>query len=179
MAEVITGEFSKYRNPLIDAHASMRVWIWDCGPEKPEAPTRPVAPKGSEGDPEYDLAVIEFREQKENYDEALRRYGQQKKEYAEFQKRMGGPVEIWQWSCDARDTFKHDARAVEEGRQKEVRYYLSSRTRGHSHLKNGGLPKGMKPGHGQQANLERQIAGDKEFLAALKADPQFGQEMSP
>jgi hypothetical protein len=42
---------------------------------------------------------------------------------------------------------------------------------------NTGLPKGMKPGHGHEANLRRQIAGEKEFEAALMADPQFGQEM--
>lgn len=179
MVDVAIGEFVKYRNPLIEANASLRVWVWDCGPEKPVPPERPIAPKGVEGDPEYDLAKLDFRELLEKYDDDLRRYGEQKKEYAEFQKRMGGPVEIWQWSVDARDTFRHDARAVEQGRQKKLRYYLSSRTRGYEKLKNRGLPVGIKPGHGHQANLERQIAGDKEFIAALKADPQFGQELTP
>lgn len=179
MADVAIGEYVKYSNPLIEANASMRVWLWDCGPEKPVQPQRPEPPTGKQGDPEFDLATIEFREALENYDEALRRWGQEKKDYAEFQKRMGGPVEFWQWSVDARDSFRHDAKAVAEGRQKKIRYYLSSRTKGYEKLKNRGLPIGMKPGHGHQANLERQIAGDKEFLAALKADPHFGQELTP
>jgi len=51
---------------------------------------------------------------------------------------------------------------------------LSSRTRGSGNLENFGLPNGVKPGPGHRENLERAIAGDKEFIDALKADPHFG-----
>lgn len=177
MAEVQTGEFVKYRSNLIDALASMKVWLWDMGPEKPVAPKRPNVPKGKEGDPEYDLAVLEFKEQLELYEDALKRYRNQKVEFAAFNTQMGGPVEVLMWSCDAADALRRDAKAIDEGRQTRPRWCISARTRGYQKLPNGGLPEGVKPGHGHQANIERQIAGDKEFLAALKADPVFGQEM--
>lgn len=177
MAEIQTGEFSKYRSNLIDAHAAMKVWLWDMGPEKPVAPKRPAVPKGREGDPEYDLALLEFKEQLEQYEDGLRRYRAAKVEYAEFERNMGGPVEMLMWSTDAGDALRADHRAVEQRRQTKPRWCISARTRGYEKLPNGGLPEGLKPGHGQQANIERQIAGDKEFLAAMKADPVFGQEM--
>lgn len=176
MAEVQTGEFSKFRSNLIDMHADMKVWLWDCGPEKPVAPKRPKPPIGKEGSPDYDLSVLEFKEHIENYEDGLRAYARAKKEYADFEKRNGGPIELMQWSCDARDTLKYDALAVKEGRQTKARWHLSARTRGYDKLENRGLPEGMKPGHGHQAAMERQIAGEKEFVKALQADPVFGQE---
>jgi hypothetical protein len=184
MAEVRTGEFSSYRSNLIDMHSDMKVWLWDLGPAKPVAPKRPDPPSGKQGDPEYDLAVIEFKESLENYEAALKAYAQSKKDYAHWERSEGGPIERMFWSCDAADALRNDAKAVEEFRQPDLRYYMSARTRGwgerfvkHPKLQRNGLPHGMTPGRGQQANLERQLAGEKEFVGILKSDPVFGQEM--
>jgi hypothetical protein len=176
VAEVVTGEFSKYRSNLIDAHADMKVWLWDCGPTEPDLPDAPDPPSGKEGDPKYDLAKLKYKRQLRAYEEALLKYEKDLAEYHHFQKHFGGPIEHMQWSVDARDTLQNDQRAVKEGRQLKARWYLSSRTRGHERLKNFGLPLGMTPGHGHQAALERQLAGEKEFVKALEADPVFGQE---
>lgn len=176
MAEVQTSEFSKFRSNLIDMHSDMKVWLWDCGPHDPHLPVPPDPPTGKEGDPKYDLAKLQFKRKLRDYEEALLRFERDLAEYNDFQKRYGGPIEVLQWSCDARDTLKWDALAVKEGRQPATRWHLSSRTRGHDKLPNRGLPKGMVPGHGHQAAIERQIAGEKEFVAAMKADPVFGQE---
>jgi hypothetical protein len=176
MAEVVTGEFSKYRSNLLDMHADMKVWLWDTGPTEPDLPDAPDAPTGKEGDPKYDLAKLVYKRKLKGYEDALLKYERDLAEYKDFQKRYGGPIEVLQWSCDARDTLKWDALAVAEERQAEPRWHLSARTRGHEKLKNMGLPPGMKPGHGHQAAIERQIAGEKEFVAALAADPVFGQE---
>lgn len=177
IVRIIDGQpVVRHAGTMTDLRDASEVWLWDCGPEKPKPPERPEAPTGKQGDPEYDLAVIEFKEQLEDYEAALKLYAQQKKEFADWEKRFGGPVEVRFWSVDARDALKHDARAVEENRQAKPRYHISARTRGFEKTKNGGLPVGMKPGRGHQANLERQIAGEAEFVAALKADPHFGQE---
>ena len=106
-------------------------------------------------------------------------YDRRVSEYKDFATRFGGPVEYQFFSCDARDALAADALAVKEGRQSRPRWHISARTRGSEKLPNAGLPSGMKPGHGQQANLERQVASDREFLAALAADPVFGQEVRP
>lgn len=152
-----------------------RVWLWDCGPAKPMAPKRPAAPKGKEGDPEYDLAKVEFAEQLEDYATALKSWKQQKQDYAKWQEGNGGPIEIVMWSCDAADALARDeAAAKKDGRER--RFYVSSRTRGHSGIPNRGLPEGVKPGHGQAENERRQREGDADLAAALKADPVFGQQ---
>lgn len=177
MAEVRTGEFALYRSNLIDSHAAMKVWLWDCGPEEPELPEPPDAPTGKDGDPKYDLAKIQFKRKLKAYEDALLRFEQQTIEFTRWERQNGGPVETLHWSVDAKDAMKNDARAVSEGRQGKLRYHISARTRGYDKLKNGGLPHGVTPGHGQQAAVERAIAGEKEFLAAMKADPVFGQEM--
>jgi len=176
MAEHQIGEFVKYRSDLIDDHAKMKVWLWDCGPEKPVAPRRPERPHGKPGDPEYDLAVIELREKLEEYDQALRAYSQAKKDFAEWEKKNGGPIETVFWSVDARDALANDKRAVDEKRQTRPRYCISSRTRGYEKLPNAGLPEGMRPGHGQAENLRRQMEGDAEFANALRRDPVFGEQ---
>jgi len=177
MAEIVTGEYSRYRSNLIDAHADSKVWLWDCGPEKAKKPTSPAKPVGLAGDPDYDLAVIEWREELEKYEADLKAYKVAMREFEDWEKRMGGAIERIFWSTNARDALANDARAVEEGRQSKPRWFISSRTRGHEKLRNRGLPVGVKPGHAHQAEVDRQIAGDKEFIAALKADPQFGQEI--
>jgi hypothetical protein len=155
-----------------------QVILWDIGPSKPVAPKRPVVPKvmkeSKEGDPEYDLAKIEMAELLEEYAEALKRWKQAKIEYAAWGDR--GPVELSFWSCDAADALARDAAAVAESRQSELRYYVSSRTRGHGNRPNRGLPEGRKPGKGQ-AELERRAReGDADLVAARAADPVFGQQ---
>lgn len=159
-----------------------QVILWDVGPSKPVAPARPDVPKGKEGDPEYDLAKIEFAEALEDYQDALKVWKKQKTEYAEWHKQNDGPVEIVMWSCDAFDALARDAanapvtrnKAGEETRQ--LRYFISARTRGHSGLPNRGLPQGKRPGKGQ-AELERRMReGDSELMAARAADPVFGRQ---
>lgn len=177
MAEIITGEFSRFSSNLIDAHSDMKVWLWDCGPEEPHLPEPPDPPSGKEGDPKYDLAKIQFKRALKTYEDALIRYEAQTKEHADWHGKNGGPIEMLFWSVNAKDALINDARAVKEGRQAKPRWHLSARTRGHDKLKNGGLPLGVKPGHGHQAEIERQLAGEKEFVAAMKADPVFGQEI--
>jgi hypothetical protein len=174
MAEVVTGEFSRYRSNLIDMHVDLRVYLWDCGPEKPVLPTRPKPPEGVEGDPEYDLAVLEFQEVFETYSAALKTHRQRVAEYADWELRHGGPIEHGFWSCDARDALQNDARAVAEGRQVRPRWHLSSRTRGYEKLPNHGLPAGMIAGRGHDANVERQRQGAELLEQARRADPVFG-----
>jgi hypothetical protein len=161
---------------MLHNEAASRVWIWDCGPPKPLPPKRPEVPKGKEGDPEYDLALIEFAELKDAYAAALKAYARDKDEFAKWQKDNGGPYLIAQWSCDAQDTFANDARAVTEGRQAKRRYYMSSRTRGYSNLPNGGLPEGVKPGHKHAENMRREEAGDADMEYARRKDPVFGDQ---
>lgn len=139
MAEIRTGEFSRHRNNLIDEHRASMVVLWDCGPEKPKPPVRPIAPKGSAGDPEYDLAVIELHDAREQYEIDLKAYGAAKREHEIWWRKNGGAVECQMWSCDARDAIQHDTRAAVEGRQSRRRYYISSKTRGYAHLANNGL----------------------------------------
>jgi hypothetical protein len=158
-----------------------QVILWDIGPSKPVAPKRPDLPKGKEGDPEYDLAKVEFQEALEDYTEALKTWKRQKTEYADWHKQNGGPVEITMWSCDAHDALGRDAAAapivIKNGEEKkQLRYFISARTRGHSNLPNRGLPNGMRPGHGQGELERRMIEGDADMVAARRADPVFGKQ---
>lgn len=168
--------FTKITSNLEVDNRAMRVWLWDCGPAKPDAPKRPAVPKGREGEAEYDLAMIDFRQAIADYDEALKTYGQRKKEFAEFESRFGGPYLILFWSCDANDALSNDARAVKEGRQAQRRYYISSRTRGYEKLPNMGLPQNAKPGHGHAENMRREEEGDADMAFMRRSDPVFGQE---
>lgn len=177
MAEQQLYEGVKITGWGVDHRSMQEVWIWDCGPEKPKAPERPKTPKGAIGEPEYDLAMIEFKEALEKYADDLKTYGAKKKEHAEFESRNGGPVEMVQWSCDARDTFRYDAEAVRDGRQMKPRYHLSSRTRGHEKLPNLGLPDGVRPGKGQEENLRRLAESNADLYRARQRDPVFGQEL--
>jgi hypothetical protein len=156
-----------------------QVWLWDIGPSKPVTPKRPEIPKGREGDPEYDLAKIEFAEALEDYQAELKAWKKLKADYAEWHKTNGGPVEIVFWSCDAADALARDgANApidVKTG-EKQLRYFISARTRGSSHLPNKGLPPGKKPGHGQAELERRMIEGDADLMAARRADPVFGKQ---
>lgn len=183
MSEIRLNEHVKLSNvgdglaAMADRERSM-IFVWDCGPAIPEAPKRPVAPKGKEGDPEHDLAVVDFRQALVEYENDIKTYGARKTEYAQFQKQWGGPYEIKFWSVDARDALERDKNAVDEGRQPGKRYYISSRTRGYDGLPNGGLPGNLKPGAGHFENLRREREGDADVEAARRADPVFGtQEM--
>ena len=175
MAEVRTGEFSKYRSNLIDHHRAMMVVLWDTGPERPKPPARPDAPRGKAGDPEYDLAAIEFHDKLEQYEIDLKAYGAAKRDHEIWWRKNGGAVEFQMWSCDARDALEHDANAVSEARQHKRRYYISSKTRGYQHLENRGLPPGIEPGHGQDQNLKRQANDDRALAIARREDPVFGE----
>jgi hypothetical protein len=169
MAKVQTGEYSSYSNNLIDELGKSKVFLWDCGPEEPLPPDEPDPPPVN--DP---LALLRHKRAVKRYEEALLIYDRNEAEFQHWQKNVRGPVEIVMWSCDARDALEHDGRAVADKRQQKLRYYLSSRTRGYEKLRNFGLPNGMTPGAGHQDNLDRQIAGEKEFIEVLKKDPQFG-----
>ncbi|MGD1017298.1 MAG: hypothetical protein ABR863_12800 [Roseiarcus sp.] len=180
MAETIQlNEFIKLSNlgpdavAMADRERSM-VYVWDCGPTAPSAPRRPVAPKGKEGDPEFDLAMVDFRQALVDYEADLKTYGARKEEFAHWQRQNGGPIELKMWSVDARDAFARDGKAVDEGRQPAKRYFISSRTRGHESLPNQGLPGNLKPGKGHLENLRREREGDADLDAARRADPIFG-----
>ena len=123
---------------MADRERSM-VYLWDCGPTAPSAPKRPVAPRGKEGDPEFDLAMVDFRQALLDYEADLRTYGARKDEFAKWQTQNGGPFEIKMWSVDARDALAIDERVVKEGLQPAKRYFISSRTRGFESLAQPGL----------------------------------------
>lgn len=162
------GEFTKVTNTLSPELAKTFVILWDIGPLKPVAPARPKPPKGTQGDAEYDLLMIEFKEELENYEAGLKAYGRAKVEYADWQKREGGAIERMFYSCDAADALARDPK----------RYFISASTRGHEKTKNHGLPTGVSSGKGQAENMRRQQEGEEEFIRARRADPVFGQEMT-
>lgn len=164
------GEFTRVTNSLAPELAKTYVFLWDIGPIKPTAPVKPTLPKGKEGEPEHDLAVIEFKGELDEYAEALKAYGVAKKEFAAWQKNQGGAIELRMFSCDAHDALE---RAPD-------RYFISASTRGHDGLKNHGLPAGHKPGRGHEANIERARQGEAEFNSARARDPVFGNpELRP
>lgn len=144
--------------------ASMFVILWDIGPQKPSAPVKPPLPKGKEGEPEYDIAMIEFKEGLDAYAEARKAYLVALSEHSRWQKDQGGAIERQFYSCDAFDALSRDPE----------RYYISASTRGHERLKNHGLPAGYKPGRGHAENVRRAEEGEAEFAALKRADPVFG-----
>lgn len=160
-------EFTKVTSNNEADNRSMMVVLWDLGPSKPVQPKRPKAPTGKEGDPAFELAKVEFAEELEEYQAEMKAHKQAKIDFAEFEKRYGGPYEIPMWSCDAND-------ALERG---QGRYCISSKTRGYEKTKNGGLPEGVKPGHGQAENERREREGIADFEAARRSDPVFGAEV--
>ncbi len=145
---------------------ALRVWLWDIGPRKAIPPKRPDVPKGQEGSPEYDLAIIEFKESLEEYEAALKAYSRAKKEYAKWQTDNGGAIETEWWKCDADDALERDPN----------RYYVSSRTRGLQNLPNRGLPVGVKQGHGQADIERRRREGEEGLEDARRRDPVFGEQ---
>lgn len=129
----------------------MREKIWDLGPQAPKAPAKPEPPKGKDGDPDYELAKVEFEHALAIYREDLLAYGRQTKEYREWKKRDGGPVQIDLWTVDANEAMRRDP----------DRYVKS-------------LPRGTKPGRAHFENLEREKAREEDLEADRKRDPQFG-----
>lgn len=146
--------------------ASMYVILWDIGPQKPTAPVKPATPKGKEGEAEYDIAMVEFREQLDAYATARKAYLQGLEDWQKWQKREGGAIERQFYSCDAYDALARDPE----------RYFISASTRGHEKLKNHGLPAGYKPGPGHAENVRRAQEGDEEFARLRAADPVFGTQ---
>jgi len=171
MADVSISEHTKLTGGGADFaaladQAASRVWLWDLGPKKPEMPKRPQMPAGKEGEPAFDLAMVDFREQILDYETAVKAYRADKTAFDAFAVRYGGPYEISMWSADASDALKNDAH----------RYCISARTRGYTSLKNGGLPVGMKPGKGHAENMRRMAEGDADLAAIKRRDPVFGDQ---
>lgn len=160
-------EFTKVTNNLEGDLDLTWVYLWDKGPAKPVPPKRPVLPTGKTGDPEYDLAMIEFKETLEDYERALRIYSKAKIDFSEWWEKNGGPYEIKRHSCDATEALERDPN----------RYCVSARTRGHGARTNQGLPDGMKPGKSHYENLARIEAGESDMEAARRSDPVFGSEV--
>ena len=174
MAKVQTGEFSSYSSNLIDELGKSKVYLWDIGPEEPMPPTEPEPPALPFADPKYHLENLRHKRAVKRFEDELIIYERNEAEFQHWHRNVRGPVELVMWSCDARDALEHDGRAVADKRQKKLRYYISSRTKGYEKTQNFGLPKDVEPGPGHQDNLLRQFAGEKEFVEALKKDPQFG-----
>lgn len=144
---------------LLADQQSMMVRIWDLGPSEGEIPAKPELPKGKEGSPEYDLAMIDFRADLANYETALKAFAQAKKDFAAWQKTYGGPYEIEMFSVDAREALGISP----------DRYMVSD-----DRLPNHGLPKGRKPGpwHADEKKRQEEL---KRFSAQQVArDPVFG-----
>jgi hypothetical protein len=156
--------FTKFSGDLVTNTPTLRVWLWDTGPIPPIAPARPKPPKGQEGDPEYDLAMIDFREQMHDYEKALLNYRRAKEDHADWFEKYKGPFEFRQWSCDARVSLERDPK----------RYFVSSRNPGWEKTKNLGLPKGMEPGEWHYKNQERIAAGEADEAEERRQDPVFG-----
>lgn len=157
----LNGDGIATASDLDREQASMRRRVWDVGPQKPTAPARPEAPKGKNGDPDYEVAKIDFQEVLEDYQEAIRTYGRLKQEYADWHKRYGGPFELVMWSMDALEALQRDPK----------RYFES-----HPSLQNHGLPAEMKPGRFHYENIARTRLSDDELARARDRDPQFGNQ---
>jgi hypothetical protein len=149
--------------------ASMYVWLWDLGPLKPVVPVKPKAPLTKDGTPDHDLAMIDFRQAIADYEADLVVYKKANEEYIRFQRVNGGPIELMRYSVDADDILMRDPK----------RYCISSRTRGHSALKNRGLPPGVRSGHGQAAQELRERQGEADLQVLRRSDPIFGQIEDP
>lgn len=143
---------------------SAMVRLWDLGPTEPTPPKRPDLPKGKEGDPEHDLAVIDFRGALAAYETELKAYGQAKKDFADWHKTYGGPYEIVNYhSADAYDALTNDP----------ARYCVSR-----SDMPNHGLPKGRKPGPYQEQQKKRWAEQERELRHAAAMDPNFGRRQA-
>lgn len=132
---------------------TLLVKIWDLGPATVEAPAKPDLPKGKEGSPEHDLALIEFKGELANYETALIAYGQAKKDFAAWHSTYGGPYQKEMFSVDAREAI-----------QTEPSRYDAN------------LPKGRKPGKFHAEELLRQKEAQRTFAQTVARDPIFGSQ---
>lgn len=141
---------------------SALVRLWDVGPLEPVAPKRPDLPKGKEGDPDYDLALIDFRGALATYETDLKAYGAAKKAFADWNKTYGGPYEIVNYhSADAYDALTNDPE----------RYFVSR-----SDFPNHGLPKGRKPGPYHEAQKKQWAEDARQTRRLADQDPIFGRK---
>lgn len=148
-------------NHMLQDQQSLLVKVWDCGPDAPQPPMRPVPPEGKEGSPAHDLAMIEFKGELAKYETDLVAYGRNRKDHAEWHKTYGGPYELEMYSVNAREAI-----AIEP-----TRYFVS-----HSSLPNHGLPKGRKPGPWHAQEKERQAEQKRLLAQAAARDPVFGTQ---
>ena len=169
MTDVITGEYSRWRSNLVDAHRLLKVAVWDTGPERPVKPAKPVPPKAPHGSIEADIAAIELKEAIANYDAQLAHYIAQLKDHDAWHARHSGPVILEMWSCDWKDAARHDTTATAEGRQHRRRYYRYDPRAQHQ-----GLPVGTAPGRSHAEQIERRAAADQALEVAQASDPEFG-----
>lgn len=176
MAEQQLFEGIKFSGDWADAKEISTVVLWDIGPEQPIEPKKPLAPKPRDGDPQYEADKVQFGRELKKYKKAMDDFEKAEVEYEDWAVRFGGAIEWIGDSITAKENMERDLRAVRERRQTRPRWYVSSRTRGHSHLKNRGLPEGVKPGHGQAEQERRAAEGESDLIAARKSDPVFGQQ---
>lgn len=132
---------------------SLLVKIWDLGPDAPEIPSKPDLPKGKEGSPEYDLALIDFKAGLAKYEEALAAYGRAKKDFADWHKTYDGPYQIEMYSVNAREAIQ-----IEPDR------YVTE------------LPKGRKAGKWHHEQIARQKDARRTFAQTMARDPVFGSQ---
>lgn len=132
---------------------SMLVRIWDLGPEVPVVPTKPELPKGKEGSPEYELAMIDFEGELATYKTALTTYGRMKKEHAEWHGTYHGPYEFETHSVNAREAI-----------QNEPTRYVAE------------LPKGRKAGKWHVDEKQRLADARRTFAQIAARDPVFGNQ---
>lgn len=136
---------------IVDDAPPMYFQIWDLGPSEPVAPTRPKPPKGDVGEPEHDLAMIDFKRELAAYETGLETYGRQKREYLEWNDRFGGPYQIAWLSPDAREAMQNDPKRYVEK-----------------------LAKGVKPGKWQAEQEARLAQAERDMKTLAARDPVFG-----
>lgn len=132
---------------------SMLVRIWDLGPHLAEMPVKPDLPKGKEGSPEYELALIDFEGELATYKVKLATFGRMKKEHAEWHSTYHGPYEFETHSVNAREAI-----------QNEPDRYVAE------------LPKGRKAGKWHTEEKQRQADARRTFAQTVARDPVFGNQ---
>jgi|SRR5882757_5503026 len=139
-----------------DTHADtnrLLVKIWDLGPDAPEPPAKPELPKGKEGSPEHDLALIDFKADLAKYEDGLKAFGQAKKDFTAWHTTYEGPYQIEMYSVDAREAIQIAP----------DRYVIE-------------LPKGRKAGKWHIEEQQRQKAAQRSFARTVASDPIFGSQ---
>lgn len=132
---------------------SLLVKIWDLGPHAPEAPIKPDLPRGKEGSPEYELAMVDFEGALANYKTGLVAYSRLTKEHAEWHKNYGGPYQFSTHSVNAREAMQNEP----------ARYVVK-------------LPSGRKAGKFHAEEMQRQKDARHTFENIAARDPVFGSQ---